>query len=261
MDKNIFNRLEQYYAELATVLRGEAGAAALFPNSTDVGMSRENTYAKILETHLPNCCNVYKGGFVYDENGNESKQMDLIIVNNRAIQFNFFNQDVAGKSIACIDGCVGVASIKSQLDARNIKDALLNIASLPDKCLINNSPLINLTQYNYWPYKIVYATDGVSIETAKQTIDSFYIENKSIPLHKRPDMIHVLGKYVAILLKDDRNILRDGTELPHGVYFFQTHRPDEFSLPRAITQMHNLVECQNHMIYNFNWILDKLPLE
>lgn len=125
MAKNIFYRLEQYYSELARVLRGEAESAAIFPNSTDIGMSRENTYAKILETHLPNCCNVYKGGFVFDANGNESQQLDLVIVNNRAIQFNFLNQNSNGKAFACIDGCVGVVSIKSYLDSNNIKDALL----------------------------------------------------------------------------------------------------------------------------------------
>ena len=72
MSKTIYQRLADYYAQVATVLRGEAKASSVFPNTTDVGLSREGIIAHLLRSHLPSKCNVFLGGFVFDESGNES---------------------------------------------------------------------------------------------------------------------------------------------------------------------------------------------
>jgi hypothetical protein len=49
MAKNFFVRLRSYYLKVAEVLRGEADAASVFANTTDVGISRELTYAEFLK--------------------------------------------------------------------------------------------------------------------------------------------------------------------------------------------------------------------
>jgi len=48
MPANFFNRLRDYYMKVAEVLRGDADAASVFPNPTDVGMSREKVYPDFL---------------------------------------------------------------------------------------------------------------------------------------------------------------------------------------------------------------------
>ncbi|WP_106225866.1 DUF6602 domain-containing protein [Legionella pneumophila] len=68
----------------------------------------------MLSAHLPSSCNVYKEGFLFDQNGRESKQLDVIITNAKVIQFNFHYPE-QDKTFACIDGCIRVASIKSLL--------------------------------------------------------------------------------------------------------------------------------------------------
>ena len=40
-----FERLRDYYLKVAAVLRGEAETSSIFPNTTDIGMSRERFYA------------------------------------------------------------------------------------------------------------------------------------------------------------------------------------------------------------------------
>ena len=43
MADDFFVRLRGYYEQVASVLRGEAAVASIFPNSTDIGMSREKS--------------------------------------------------------------------------------------------------------------------------------------------------------------------------------------------------------------------------
>lgn len=260
MSKMIFERLEAYYATLGEVLNGKAKLASIHLNTSDIGLTREDIYEKILSAHLPSCCNVYKGGFLFDQNGNESKQIDLIITMDRALQFNY-NQESTNKAIACIDGCVGVASIKSTLDSKQLIDSLHNIASIPDKCPPNFSPLFTSHNYDAWPFKIIYASDGVSVDTAIKTLNNFYQENSQIPFSKRPDIIHVLGKYILILIGSKNLMDRKGALLKPNEYHVQTTHSDAFAFLYVFTKIQNIAECMNHMLYSYDWLLDRLPLK
>ena len=51
MPEPFFNRLRNYWCDVAKVLKGEAKPASIFPNTTDIGICREWVYAKFLETH------------------------------------------------------------------------------------------------------------------------------------------------------------------------------------------------------------------
>ena len=108
-----FERLKTYFSKVGEVLKGQADVASIFPNTTDIGISRERIYAEVLRQHLPKSCTVSFGGFLFDMEGNESKQIDLIVLNDTSPQFNFHNPSGQGKAFACIDGCVAVASINT----------------------------------------------------------------------------------------------------------------------------------------------------
>jgi hypothetical protein len=100
------------------------------------------------------------------------------------------------KSFSCIDGTVAVASLKSNLDSPNLKDALSNIASIPYKQPLGKraNPLFTIPSYDEWPFKIVYAPNGVSMATLCSSLNKFYEDNPLIPITKRPNLIHVAGK-------------------------------------------------------------------
>jgi len=118
MAGTFFHRLRSYYLEVASVLRGEAKAASVFPNATDVGMARERIYAEFLRQHAPSKCNVFFGGFLFGEDGSESGQLDVLVATDTTPRFNLNNEDGAGKSFSPVDGTLGVASIKSTLDKK-----------------------------------------------------------------------------------------------------------------------------------------------
>ena len=84
MPSDFYTRLREYYLKVGEVLRGDADAASIFPNPTDVGTSRELAYADFLRQHAPSKCNVFSGGFLFDVEGNESKQPDILITTDTA---------------------------------------------------------------------------------------------------------------------------------------------------------------------------------
>ncbi len=261
MAQEFYQRLQVYFSEIGKVLKGEADSASIFPNTTDVGMSRERVYSEVLKQHLPSSCNVYYGGFVFDLDGNESKQIDLIVSSDNSPQFNFHNQDGSGKSFACIDGCVAVASIKSNLDSTELIDSLKNIASLPNKASIDGRhiPQIKIKNYDDWPFKIVYASDGVSTETISKTIKRFYQDNSNIPIHKRPNLIHVAGKYVFTRIEEGVTT-RDGTKLEPDTFYPQDHHPDEYGIPFAVIKIQRIAAASDYLSYRYDRLLNNLPL-
>ena len=65
--------------------------------------------------------------------GQESKQIDVIVTADVCPQFNFLNRDGQGPTFSCVDGTLAVASLKSNLDSTQLYNALDNLASIPPK--------------------------------------------------------------------------------------------------------------------------------
>lgn len=195
MTREFYRRLKNYYNEVGSVLRNKSSISSIFPNTTDIGLSREGIYAEFLKSHLPNNCHVFFGGFLFNMEGTESNQIDLFVASDSSLQFNFADQGCQRKMFACIDGTLAVASLKSNLDSSNLEDALNNLASIPDKKPLEQraNPLITIPNYDDWPYKIIFAPNGVSLDTLTSSLNKFYEDNPSIPLIKRPNLIHVAG--------------------------------------------------------------------
>ena len=220
------------------MLKGEADAASVFPNSADIGTSREETYAKVLRQHLPPTCTVSLGGFLFNQRGQESKQIDILATNGASIQFNFHNANGSGKSFACVDGAVAVVAVKSTLDSSQLTDALENLESIPEKLPLTNdrkSPNIAIQGYDDWPYKIVYASDGVSLDTVTATLRDFYNARADIPFSRRPNLLHVSGKYIIVRAGPNGGQTRDHTTVKPNSFYGFPEPTNVFGLFHAIT--------------------------
>ena len=57
------------------------------------------------------------------------------------------------------------------------------------------------------PYKVVFAYDGIDAHKICGYIKSFFDQHKHIPLFRRPNIIHVLGKYVIIRTNRSMTVL------------------------------------------------------
>lgn len=264
MAKPFFTRLRLYYEKVAEVLRGEAEAAAIFPNPSDVGNSRENIYAQFLKQHAPSKCNVFFGGFLFDEDGNESKQMDVIVSTDTSPRFNFHNSDDSGKSFCPVEGSLGVASIKSKLDKEQLFDALDGIASIPPTKSLKGrvSFTIQIPDYENWPYKVVYASDGLAAPTILNHLNAYFKENSGIPTSRRPDLIHVAGKYVIIKgkkgMKWKKASTGEETDIKEGEYQLILTNPDLQAIIWTLNDLQQNAAASNHIIYSYGWIINKV---
>ncbi len=259
-DANFFDRLRKYYSDIAKVLGGTASAASIFPNATDVGQSREYAYINFLKQHVPLKCDVLLGGFLFGVDGSETGQVDIIVTTDTAPRFNFLNPNGNNKSFAPVDGTIGVAWIKSYLDKKELINALEGIAKIPAVAplpLFLGHP-VEIDNYVDWPYKIIYATDGLSWETMTKHMEEFYRDNPQIPLERTPNVIHVLGKY--FLVRGKKSLLPNGTVVPpvHGEFVAYTNEPDYQALTHVAEVLRDHVTLSQFILARYDLIWNNM---
>lgn len=263
MNKLFFDRLNEYYLGIAGILRDGVGVSKIFPNAGDIGSSRERIYAQFLKSHLPASCNVKFGGFLFDQDGKESKQIDIIVTDESSLQFILSTNGEGGKSFACIDGTIAIVSIKTRLDSALLADSLINIASIPDKQSLTQdrfSPMLQIKDFDDWPYKIIYASNGIELENVLAALRGFYEKQTDIPVHKRPNLIHVLNEYSIVRVKQDGGLTRDGTRIEPNKFYGMPDPTGVYGLIRAITEIQRIASGSKHILYRYHKIADNLPL-
>lgn len=258
--KPFYDRLRSYFEEVGRALRGEAAIASVFPNIADVGSTRERVYGEFLKSHLPIGCAVQYGGFLFGLSGDESGQLDIMVIAGTCPQFSFLSRDGSDKTFACVDGTLAVVSVKSTLGVRELREALTNIASLPQKTSIEGRvfPLLTVPSYEDWPFKVIYASKGLELEEATRIIDEFYREHIYIPLERRPNLIHVGGKYVVLKIGKEGGQTRDGTRIPPGYFYTMRETTDVYGLIYCIKHVQQHCIAANHIIWNYDALLDKI---
>ena len=265
--QNFYTRLRRYYLDVAGVLRGEASAASIFPNSSDIGEAREQIYAAFLRQHAPSKCNVFFGGFLFHKDGSESRQMDVIITTDTAPRFNFHNPNEAGKAFSPVEGTIGVASIKSTLDKKQLFDALDVISSIPPMESLEKRipPILKIKNYDDWPYKIIYASNGINGQTILSHIQDFYIQHPDIPLNRRPHIIHVVGQYVLFRITDGMQIVSSsGQSIKNGMagdFELFTKDPDLTAIVWVLDNLQQSAAASAEIIFGYSHIINRVLIK
>jgi hypothetical protein len=262
--QNFFDRLRSYYTKVAEVLRGEADAASVFANTNDIGMSRELIYVEFLKQHAPSKCNVFLGGFLFDDDGSESKQLDIIITTDTAPRFNFHNKNGSGKSFSPVEGTLGVVSVKSTLNKDELFDALGGIASIPPTRPLGNrvNVFINIKNYDDLPVKIVYASKGIKPQTLLTHLNEYYITNPSIPLNRRPNFIHVVGSCLITRIQEGMSVHDHGSgiteSLTVGAYHLLTTDSDLQAIVWTLNQLQQNATVSTHILFSYGSLINKV---
>jgi hypothetical protein len=264
MAQTFFDRLRSYYTKVAEVLRGEADAASVFANTTDIGMSREKVYAEFLKQHAPSKCNVFLGDFIFDEDGAESKQLDIIITTDTAPRFNFHNKDGSGKSFSPVEGTLGVVSVKSTLNRVELFDTLGVIASVPPTRPLDGrvNVLLTIKDYDDWPVKIVYASKGIAPETILAHLNEYYVANPAIPLNRRPNFIHFAGSCLIARVQKGMSVHHRGSgtvESPAlGTYHLVTTDSDLQAIVWTLNQLQQNATASTHIHFSYGSLINKV---
>lgn len=151
-------------------MSNKAEATRIFDNRVDSGTKREDILFDFLDRHLPERCNVIKGGSIFDSEGGHSRQIDLIVTNDLTLQFKEFN-DRLEKSFNCIEGCYAAISVKSTLDKKELLDSIDNLASIPTVRSIRLSPMFKdgdnfLKQV---PLRVIFSYKGIDKKSVLHT--------------------------------------------------------------------------------------------
>ena len=211
MKRDVFDQLKNHYVDVAQELSSQARQAGLLSNPSGVGTEREEVYRTFLERHLPKMSDAFLGGYVFDLRGNASAQIDVIVTSGHTPRFRMSS---GNRYIAPLEGTIAVAEIKSHLNKGTLQEALENCASIP---LMPDSegivaPYLKLNKANWQdtPYKIVFAYDGIAASTISAHIEEFYDQRQEIPLARRPNIIHVLEKYMVMRIAPGMKVINPG---------------------------------------------------
>lgn len=263
--EQFFESLRAYYANAVAVLRRQADASTIFPNPVDIGTSREQIYAAMLKLHLPSNCNVFLGGFLFDLDGAQSNQIDILITDGYSLQYRLATTGELPKSFACIDGCVAVISVKSMLDSANLEGALLNIASIPEKQPLTGGTYgrlpsqMQILGFDDWPYKIIYASDGMRQETTMESLARFYEQHSDIPFKKRPNLIHGMRGYTVIRAPEEGLTTRREGAIAPNTFTWSNDVDGAYGLMWAISQVQSIVSASKIINTAYGRLINRIP--
>lgn len=119
-------------------------------------------------------------------------------------------------------------------------------------------PLINIKHYNEWPYKIIYAPKGNSLEQTLNGLNEFYCQHPKIPFNKRPNLIHVAGKYFIHRIPPGGEDAVDGTRLAENTYYGYSEPTDVYALFRAVIEIQGAATASNHIVFEYAKMIAKI---
>jgi hypothetical protein len=257
---NFIDRFREYLLATIETLKSEEQSASVFANTTDIGQSKEARIRDILRLHIPKSVNIDLGGFLFDLAGNESKQLDLIITDSSSLRYDFHNRDGGGKTFACVDGCIGVISSKTTLNKSEVCEALKNIASIPPNTALtprNSDSRLDLSAMHDGPVKAVIGQKGIDPHDLIGHVGEFYVAHPDIPLSRRPNYIHVLGRYCWVGIRTPLKI-DDGVEAQPGQFCLRQKEPDLYFFCELLLYIEKLSRMHRAVWYDYTPIFSKL---
>lgn len=217
---NVFERFRDYFQGIANAFEEEESCSKIFKNNVDAGSTREDIFAEFLKRHLPFRAKVIKGGFIFDSLGNESKQIDLIIINDATVQFDQFSGvEKGGKSFSIIEGCYGAFSIKTNLTKDELFNSLDNFASISSMPKLEVNPMLKKKEIvNNFPIGTIFAFKGLDVKTTMKHLQAYYASHKEIPITRKPTFIIVNNQYIIRHTWQEGGITKDGSSVPPDTF-------------------------------------------
>ena len=122
---------------------------------------------------------------------------------------------------------------------------------------------LSINNYDDWPYKIVYASDGIAADTLLDHLNKFYAKNNSIPLGRRPNCIHVAGKYVVFRATAGMNSVWDTGKqtresLSIGEFREFTLNPDLQALIRVLEEIQARATASTYILYSYHQVVNRV---
>lgn len=209
---------KEYLAAFSKQISVEAETIGLFKHNATNGMLKEFLVHNVLEKVLPKSCSVVSG-IIFDEANSISKQMDLIIVDNRCFGINLSG----GIGYYPVESVIATIEVKSKLNKKSIDEALTNSLStlqmnqhLAGPALLyfgsevkeidgtesQNQMSMSVSQMRQASF--IFSFDSITMDTCMNWVNEWFISNgkpQSVFLPLLPKVI--MGKGFVGMLKSD----------------------------------------------------------
>jgi hypothetical protein len=217
---NIFKDLSDFYTSQLNIINDEFERTKLLKNPADLGNAREKIVQDYLVKILPLKTSTVYGGYTINIKGEISKQIDLILQQENAI-----NIPIGEKNCQFVENIIACFSVKSVIrKASDIESSILNLASTgyPSKKIAHLSPLLDSkTQDMYFnlPFKILFAYESkLEPNEISEIVERYYIDRPEIDSKSKIDMICISS--LPALIANGRNLgLLEGKETQDNKYY------------------------------------------
>ena len=122
--------------------------------------------------------------------------------------------------------------------------------------------MVKIKDYDDWPYKIIYASNGLKDSTILAHINDFYTQNPHIPINRRPDIIHVAGKYVIFRIKKGMSVtdinVGGNHEVEEGMFHSFITNPDLQAMIWTIDELQKKASASSHIIFRYSEMINKV---
>ena len=122
---------------------------------------------------------------------------------------------------------------------------------------------VQIFDYDDWPYKVIFSTDGIEGNTLLSHINEFYKEHPEIPICRRPHIIHVAGKYVLMRVVRGMSIRRSSGEIVQsepGTYHLITRDPDLQGIVWVLNALQQNASASTEILYSYSDLINKVNL-
>lgn len=189
---------------------------------TVTGEILENTVRRFLTDYFPRSLGI-TSGFIVDVNGNETKQMDVIIYDAFRTPTFINSENIRVIPVECV---YAVIEVKSRINTKDLNEILANMKSLKSLQKTAYTPRymdapVTWESYGtpepYWPINYyVFAFDSINLKSIKEKIEQYNNENM-LPVSKRIDAVCVMKKgIICNYTKDNKITFLPGNETHLG---------------------------------------------
>lgn len=192
------NYLSQIFAQFAKRMRAEFDESrSAVAHRGSAGSIREDVFSRFLQTYLPQDVRVAGSGEVVSSDGARSKQIDILITDNRTPPL--YKGGSERHAIVPTEAVYGVVEVKTNLTKATLLEACENIRSAKRlEKLAFGADVFNRQTIRYgrtWKYTptlgVIFAFESASLELLGSTLHNW---SADVPHEERPDSVWILDK-------------------------------------------------------------------
>ena len=188
--------MAEWFAWTLKRLEAEGAQSKVITHPGKKGERCEDTLREVLRAMTPSSISL-ASGFLATWMGTVSKEQDIILSDvDKAT-----NLRPGGRTqYLPIEACLASIEVKSEMDIRAVREAILNCISVKTLYVAEKKDLDNLENVIPYCYAIFAYRSRHSIETTAAHLNQAL---QDVPYHLRPNVAYVLGKGMLLPSKDE----------------------------------------------------------